>query len=95
MSTELLSKEEIFKASCDWYLLHPDDVLQGLGHRKSIIERSMDEYAKQEAIGFWDWVGECDYTKSDGTVYIDKNPHGIKGGYYTPEQLYNLYYYIK
>lgn len=80
-------KEEILDAAdSNW----PYDLDMETTTKKAAYE-AMDVWGKQEAIGFWDWVGECDYTKSDGDIYIDRNPHGIKGGYYTPEQLYNLY----
>lgn len=51
------------------------------------------EYAKQEAIGFWQWVGGCDFTfqRAGIHIFIENNPHGIKSGYYTVDQLYNLY----
>jgi hypothetical protein len=52
---------------------------------------AMQELARERAIGFNNFLRECDYQISGDSYYIDRNPHGIKGGYYTAEQLYDLY----
>lgn len=50
----------------------------------------IDEYAKQKAIEFAEFIILCEYSYSNGVYEIDSNPHGFKNGKYTIEQLYNL-----
>lgn len=80
-----MSKEEILEN-------YEYDVHYYGGGRRHILT-AMDEYAKQEAIGFWGWVGECDFTfqRAGIHIFIENNPHGIKSGYYTVDQLYSIY----
>jgi hypothetical protein len=83
-----LSKEEILnKRDLIFYCASGDDVEGTLMQ----VSDAMDEYAEIEAIGFAEFIRECDYTHSDVHYHIDRNPHGIKSGYYTTAQLYQLY----
>jgi asparagine synthetase B (glutamine-hydrolysing) len=51
--------------------------------------RAMDVYAEKIAIEFEDWI--ADARNDEGTQYINRNPFGIKPGYYTTEELYKLF----
>jgi len=76
-----MTKEEIILKHDPDYTLEP--------HRMLL---AMDEYAKQEAIGFFDW-----FQKNDAVVYNDNRE--LSNNYteevYTTEQLYNLYKEVK
>lgn len=52
------------------------------------------EYAKQQATEFMDWL-EADYSHSSGEWEIYESDCGIKPGKYTTEQLYEIYFESK
>lgn len=55
------------------------------------IERAMDEYAKQDAIDFAEFVSELEHShNSEDNIWDIWTPEEYKGQY-TTEQLYELY----
>ena len=60
-----------------------------LPHEERIVFPAMDIYAKQEAIGFAEWIDKQEYIQS--TDKSNWHKFGTYEGNYTTEQLYNLY----
>jgi hypothetical protein len=55
------------------------------------ISRKAESYAKARAVKFEEFLRPCDFD-TDGTTYnIENNPHQIKRGAYTIDQLWNFF----
>jgi len=91
--SQLLSKEEILEknnAGVVTTLLNRYSQL--LGHKQNFY-KSMEEYAKQEAIEFNEWCEYNRFMKHRGRWYDTKHDGKSWGTFpsYTKEELYNLY----
>lgn len=53
------------------------------------IDESPSLSSAEEAIEFAEWISEATGVNKD--IYIDRNPFGIGGGYYTISELYKHY----
>ena len=82
-----MDKEEIIRENSVWFECAQEDLLTV---RRA--ETAMDEYAKQQAIGFAEWINGEMY---ECFLHIDENVkfwHDVDGnGNLTTEELYSLY----
>lgn len=93
------SKEEILNSQMPDLIEYPHYSLNNF--QESTVYEAMDEYAKQMAIGFADFIQENSYTKGNGGWYryyskIEESHTGFTMStpvydYLTQDQLYNLY----
>lgn len=54
----MVTREDILNAQFGAYLLKPDDAYRGLDSVQSAIQKAMDVYSKEMAIGFVKYIEE-------------------------------------
>lgn len=86
-----MTKEEIIEKHLGRYLLKLSDITHGTDVVQVCLERSMEEYARQEAIDFSSW--NCKNLWSTyGDMWI---PYQDEDNPISGEELYNLYFESK
>lgn len=92
------SKEDCLINQAGAYLLNTDQLfhpsLSTIGRNigSIVVDRAMDEYAKEVAIAFSDWKRENEWIESKsryGKWYCEKD--GVRLEYFTHEELFNQF----